>query len=228
MGLKVIITGASGMVGKGVLLECLDNDVVEKVVTLNREPVGHEHSKHTQIIVPSFQQLDSIKEEIQNFDACYFCAGVTSVGKSEQEYEQITYDLTLNVAKWFIDHSPSSIFCYVSGTGTDSSENGRSMWARVKGKTENALLNMNFRSAYMFRPGYIQPLRGIRSKTGWYNALYSLFWPVYLILKFIPGAATNTSNMGKAMLAVTLTTPDERILHNRDIDRLAKTVQSTS
>lgn len=221
MGIKVVITGASGMVGKGALLECLDSDAVEKVLTVNRASINVDHPKHVEVLVKDFMDEGAFKDKLIGYDACFFSVGTTSIGKNEELYTQLTYDLTMNFAKQFIAQSPESIFCYVSGTGTDSSEKGRSMWARVKGRTENAIRAMPFKAAYMFRPGYIQPMRGINSKTGWYNALYVVFWPIYHELKLIPGAATNTINMGKAMLHVAVATPDQHVLHNSDINRFA-------
>lgn len=222
MGLKVVITGASGMVGKGVLLECLDSSAVEKVLTVSRSPIGVAHPKHEELLVRDFMAADAFAEKLKGYDACYFCAGTTSVGKTEELYTQVTYDLTMNFAKQFIAQSPDSVFCYVSGAGTDSTEQGRSMWARVKGRTENAIMAMPFKAAYAFRPGYIQPYRGIRSKMAWANVLYVLLWPLYQLLKLIPGAVTDTISIGKAMLYVTQHRPPVRVVGNRDMNAFAR------
>lgn len=222
MGLKVVITGASGMVGKGVLLECLDSSAVEKVLTVSRSSIGVGHPKHEELLVRDFMAPDAFVDNLKGYDACYFCAGTTSVGKTEEAYTQMTYELTMNFAKQFIAQSPNSVFCYVSGTGTDSSEKGRSMWARVKGRTENAIIAMPFKAAYAFRPGYIQPYRGIRSKMAWANVLYVLLWPLYQLLRLLPGAVTDTISIGKAMLVVTQREPAIRVLGNREINRFAK------
>ncbi len=217
-----MITGSTGMVGKGVLLECLKHPAVEKVLVVNRETVNIQHDKLQEIIIPDFFNLGAVKEQFVGYDACFFCAGTTAVGKSEELYTKITYDLTIHFAKAFIEQNPGNTFCYVSGAGTDASEKGRVMWARVKGKTENALLNMGFKTAYMFRPGYIQPLKGIRSKTKVYDILYKIFWPIYGILKHFPSAATNTTNMGKAMINASIKGYDKNTLGNKEINQIAK------
>jgi uncharacterized protein YbjT (DUF2867 family) len=222
MGYKVIITGTTGMVGKGVLLECIDSDKIEQILLVNRKSAGIAHPKVKEVLVKDFFDLSEIKEELKNHDACFFCLGITSIGQSEEDYAKITYDLTLNFANSFVEFNKQAVFCYVSGTGTDSSEKGRTIWARVKGKTENDLLSMGFKGAYMFRPGYIQPLRGIKSKTQWYQALYNVFWPIYLILKHFPSTATNTTNMGLAMINTVDGKYKKTILENKDINELAK------
>ena len=222
MGYKVLITGTTGMVGKGVLLECLDHRSIEHVLVVNRRPLGLKHAKLREVLVKDFFDLSHILEKLKGIDACFFCLGVTSLGQSETAYTRITYELTLYFAQAFLDQNPESVFCYVSGTGTDSSEKGRSMWARVKGKTENELLAMPFKKAYMFRPGYIQPLRGIKSKTSWYAALYMVFKPIYLILKHFPSTATNTTNMGLAMINSLKGHYSKTILENKDINELAE------
>lgn len=210
------------MVGKGVLLECLDSPNVEQVLTVNRRTIDVEHPKHEQLIVKDFFDLEAVAAQMKGYDACFFCAGVSSVGMKEAEYTKLTYDLTTYFAKTFHAQNPNSVFTYVSGTGTDSSEKGRSMWARVKGKTENAILNMGFKDAYMFRPGYIQPMRGIRSKTNWYQYMYMIFKPIYALLKHFPSTATSTVNMGKAMLYVLQNGNEQKILHNKEINALAE------
>ena len=221
MGLNVVITGASGMVGKGVLLECLDNPLVDQAITINRRTIGVDHPKHKEFILEDFSQIDTLAEELNNCDAAYFCLGISVVGLTEEKYTQITYDLTLRFARVFLQQNPNSTFCYVSGAGTDSSEKGRNMWARVKGKTENDLLNLGFKKAYMFRPGFIQPMRGIQSRTAAYRIIYKIFWPLYLILKGFPSAATNTTHCGLAMIAVTNQQPDFKILGNKEINQMA-------
>ena len=220
--IKVIITGSSGMVGMGVLLECLDSSEVSEVLVVNRATINITNPKMREILIDDFFDLDSIAKDLNGYDACFFCLGTSSVGKSEAAYTKITYDLTINFAKSFLAQSRNSVFCYVSGAGTDSTEQGRTMWARIKGKTENALLNMSFKNAYMLRPGYIQPLRGIKSKTSWYSLIYLFFSPVYQILKHFPRAATNTINIGRAMINIAEKEPDLKILNNKDINELAE------
>lgn len=219
---KVIITGSTGMVGKGVLLECLDSNLISEVLVINRRPLGYIHPKLNEILLDDFFDLGALKGKIFSYDACYFCLGVSSIGMNKQDYTHLTYDLTYQFAKTYHDQNPNGVFVYVSGTGTDSTEQGRTMWARVKGKTENAILHMGFRDSYMFRPGYIQPMRGIRSKTSWYNAIYVLLKPLYFLLKLIPGLTTNTRNVGQAMIFVLSSGNNGKILHNKDINELAK------
>ncbi|MEN8248246.1 MAG: epimerase [Bacteroidota bacterium] len=221
MGYKVLITGTSGMVGMGVLLECLDHPDIDKVLIVNRHSIEMEHPKLTEVIAPDFIKLDKVKESFKGYDACYFCAGVSSFGLKEAEFTKLTYDLTLHFAQTFIKHSPNSIFCYVSGQGTDSTEKGRIMWARVKGKTENDIAAMPFRATYLFRPGFIQPMRGIKTKTKLYAVLYAIFKPLYLILKHFPSTATNSTNFGLAMIRVLDENYASGILNNREINELA-------
>lgn len=227
MPYSVLITGSTGMVGKGVLLECIDHKNIEKILLINRSSVGIRHAKVEEVIVNDFFNLESVEEAMKKYDACFFCLGISSVGQSEENYSKITHELTLNFAKIFKEKNPNSIFCYVSGTGTDSSEKGRSMWARVKGKTENDLLKLGFKKAYMFRPGYIQPLRGIKSKTNWYQALYNVFWPLYLILKHFPTTATNTINIGLAMIHTLNGNYPNTILNNKEINQLSNVKNTT-
>ncbi|WKK65584.1 epimerase [Lutimonas zeaxanthinifaciens] len=222
MGYKVIITGTTGMVGKGVLLECIDHEKIDQILIVNRNTAGIHHKKLKEILIPDFFDLSGLKDHWKDYDACFFCLGITSLGQSEDSYSKITCDLTLNFAQNFYDQNQNGIFCYVSGAGTDSSEKGRSMWARVKGRTENGLLNMGFKGAYMFRPGYIQPLRGIKSKTKWYALLYLIFKPIYLLLKHFPATATNTTNMGLAMINILSGNYQKKILENTDINELAQ------
>ena len=221
MGYKVIITGTTGMVGKGVLLECMDHPLIESVLLVNRSSANIQHPKVKEVLIKDFFDLSAIKEDLRGYEACFFCLGITSLRQTEKNYTRVTHDLTIHFAKTFLQLNDNSVFCYVSGAGTDSSEKGKIMWARVKGKTENDLLSMGFKGAYMFRPGYIQPLRGIKSKTQWYQALYNVFWPVYLILKHFPGTATNTTNMGLAMINTLEGKYSKTILETKDINKLA-------
>lgn len=219
MQLKVIITGSTGMVGKGVLLECLDHPDVAEVLVVNRSTVGVQHPKLREIIHKDFHNLSSIKDELQGYNACFFCLGVSAVGMSEEQYQHITYDLTIHFAATVIN--PEMIFTYVSGTGTDSSEKGRSMWARVKGKTENKLLSMPFRNAYMFRPGVILPKKGIKSKTNLYQFFYTILRPFFPLMEKLP-SVTDTTKVGKAMIRVALYGTDKKHLENKDINELAQ------
>jgi uncharacterized protein YbjT (DUF2867 family) len=220
--MKVLLFGASGMVGQGVLRECLLDSNVEKVVTVVRKPTGRMHEKLTELVQPDLATLASLEPQLTGFDACFFCVGVSALGMSEAEYTRLTYDLTLGVARTLLRTSPDLTFVYVSGTGTDSSEKGRMMWARVKGRTENALLSMPFRAAYMFRPGAIMPLHGIRSSIRWYNLAYAVIGPIYPLLRRIaPTMITTTEQLGRAMIAVARNGYSTHVLETADINRLS-------
>lgn len=220
MKIKAIITGVTGMVGEGILHECLLHPEVESVLVINRKPCGVEHEKLKEIIQKDFLDLSSIEDQLAGYNACYFCAGVSSVGKKEDEYKYITYDLTMNFANTLVKLNPNMTFCYVSGVGTDSTEKGRSMWARVKGKTENDLLKLPFKAAYMFRPGYIQPTKGLKNT---YTA-YKFFAPFYPVFKLLLSKyVTTLKEIGLAMINVTLYGSDNQILECKDIVRQSKT-----
>lgn len=214
--------GATGMVGGGVLLECLDDPRVQSVVAMSRSGVGRTHDKLREILHADFFNYDGLQSEFARCDTCFFCLGVTSVGLNEAEYSHLTYDLTTAAARSMVTANPNMTFCYVSGVGTDSTERSRTMWARVKGRTENAILGMHFREAYMFRPGFIQPVRGVRSKTAWYQAAYNVLAPISpLLLRLAPNHITTTARMGRAMIRVASTGYDRNILYTRDINTLA-------
>lgn len=221
MKIKAIITGSTGMVGKGLLLECLNNADVEAVLVINRQPLGIEHAKLKEIIHKDMFDLSDVIEQIKGYNTCYFCLGVTSAGISEHDYNRITFELTTSFAKTFLQQNPESTFCYVSGAGTDSSEKGRLMWARVKGKTENTLLDMDFKSAYMFRPGFIQPMKGIKSRTVIYNLFYVFFKPLYFIFKSFPKYVTSTDRLGQAMIKTVVDGYDKNVLESSDINEIA-------
>ena len=221
-GLKVMVFGATGMVGAGVLLECLDDPRVDAVLAVGRRPCGVAHPKLREQLRSDFFAYGDAAADFAGYDACFFCLGVSSAGMAEAEYRRLTYDLTLAAARALLAVNPGLTFCYVSGEGTDSSERGRFMWARVKGKTENDLLALPF-NAYAFRPGFIQPLKGIRSKTRLYQAFYDLFGPVLPLLKrLLPAHVTTTVNMGRAMIAVAAEGYATRVLENPDINRLGE------
>ena len=210
------------MVGQGALRECLLDSGVSKVVALGRRPTGQKHAKLSELIQTDLSTLSSLESQLTGFDACLFCAGVSVLGKTEEEYTRVTYDLTTGVAKTLLRTSPDLTFVYVSGAGTDSSEKGRRMWARVKGRTENALLSMPFRAAYMFRPGAIMPLHGIRSSTQWYNAVYAVARPMYPLLRRVaPTMITTTEQLGRAMIAVARNGYATHVLEMADINRIA-------
>jgi uncharacterized protein YbjT (DUF2867 family) len=217
--MNVILLGATGMVGQGMLRECLLDPDVESVLTIGRSATSQQHEKLHEIVLNDLASLSSVEERLSGCDACFFCLGVSSVGMSEDDYRRITYDLTLSVARTLIKLNPAMTFVYVSGAGTDSTEHGRVMWARVKGKTENALLAMPFKAAYMFRPGYIQPLHGVRTKTRWYGAIYAVVAPLYPVLKTLfPRSVTTTEQLGRAMLSVAKNGAPKRVLESSDIN----------
>jgi uncharacterized protein YbjT (DUF2867 family) len=221
--MNVVIFGATGMVGKGVLLECLDDERVDRVLVVSRRPVAIAHPKLRELVHDDFFDFTAISSQFSELDACFFCLGVSSVGMSESDYYHQTYDLTLAAATALAATADGRLtFCYVSGEGTDSTERGRTAWARIKGKTENALLRLPFKASYLFRPGYIQPLRGIRSKTRWYQAIYDVIGGLYPVLRrLFPRYVTTTVNIGRAMIAVAATGYPRQILFSPDINRLA-------
>jgi uncharacterized protein YbjT (DUF2867 family) len=217
--MKVIVFGATGMVGQGVLFECLRALDVESVLVIGRTSTGLWHPKLREIIHADLTSYASIEHELAGHDACFFCLGVSAAGMSEQDYTRITYDITLAAAEVLARLSPAMTFIYVSGDGTDSTEQKRSMWARVKGKTENALLKLPFK-AVMFRPGLIRPLHGIRSKTRIYRVAYAVMWPLFPLLSAL-GLLTTTEKVGQAMLHIARDGAPKPILGNQDINQLA-------
>jgi len=222
--MKVVIFGATGMVGEGVLRECLEDSRVQSILVVTRSSVRLTDPKIREILHVDFLDFGPIQTQLAGLDACFFCLGVSAAGKSEDDYRRLTYDVTLAAAEALVPVSPNLTFCYVSGEGTDSTEQGRAMWARVKGKTENALLRLPFKAAYMFRPGYIQPLKGVRSKTGWYQAFYTVLGPLYPILRRLaPKYVTTTVNVGRAMINAAANGYPRPILGTKDINLLAAT-----
>ena len=181
--MKVIITGATGMVGKSVLLECLDHKKVEKILVINRKPLKMKHPKVVELVVSDFNNITQYQDSLRDYDACFFCMGISSIGLNESTYTGVTYGITKAFADTLFKLNKKMVFNYVSGTNTDSSEKGNSMWARVKGKTENYILNKGFKDAYMFRPGAIVSEKGIKSNTVWYNVLYVLARPFFPLMK---------------------------------------------
>jgi uncharacterized protein YbjT (DUF2867 family) len=220
---NVILLGATGMVGQGVLRECLLDPDVAGVLALGRGATGEHHEKLHEIMSADLSDLSPFEAKLAGYDACFFCLGVSAAGMSEQDYRRITYDLTLSVADILAKRNPSMTFIYVSGSGTDSTGRGRMMWARVKGQTENALLQMPFKAVYLFRPGYIQPLHGIKTKTKWYGAVYAAMAPLYPLWKLLlPNYVTTTECVGQAMLKVAKRGAPRQVLENRDINRICQ------
>jgi uncharacterized protein YbjT (DUF2867 family) len=218
MKLSVIITGCTGMVGEGVLLACLDHPDVEKILVVNRKPIGRSHPKLTEIILSDFFQLDQIESQLAGYNACFFCLGVSSVGMKKAVYRHITYDLTLHFAQALARQNAAIAFCYVTGAGTDSSEKGRIAWARVKGATENALIRL-FRRAYMFRPGFMKPTAGQRNVNPYYKYIGWLY-PVSRAL--FPRGVCTIEEVGLAMVNAASKGAPKAILEVKDIVALAR------
>ena len=217
--MKVILFGATGMVGQGVLRECLLDPDVQTILSVGRSATGQQHQKLRELVHQDFLDFSAIESELSGFDACFFCLGVTSVGMTEDRYQHITYGFTIAAAETLARLNPGMAFIYVSGMGTDSSERGRSMWARVKGKTENALLRLPFKAAYMFRPAAIVALHGIRSKTRLYNVFYVVLGPLLpLMKKFLPKYVTTTEQVGRAMIKIAKQGFPKPVLENSDIN----------
>lgn len=219
--LKIIITGSTGMVGKAALLECLESEHVSEILLINRNSVDLKHPKIKEIIHKNFQDFSPIENELKGYDGCFLCMGVSSVGMSEDEYFNLTYNPTISLAKLVSKHNLNIVFTYLSGQGTDSSEKGNIMWARVKGKTENTLLELPSKAAYMFRANAILPEKGIQSKTKLYNALYVILRPFFPLMKKSKNVTTTTI-LGKAMINAVLYGYKSNHLENPDINELGQ------
>jgi len=218
--MKVIITGTTGMVGKGVLLECIDNSSVKEILIINRNSLGVSNPKVKELIHKDFNDFSVIKNQLKGYDACFHCMGISSAGISKEKYYEITYSMTEALASILYDLNLDMVFNYVSGAGTDSTEKSNIMWARVKGKTENMILNMGFKDAYMFRPGAILPERGIKSKTKLYNAAYIVLKPFFPLMKRMK-SVTSTSNIGQAMINSVVKSQNLKHLEGAEINELA-------
>jgi len=217
MGYKIIITGVTGMVGEGVLFECLEHTQVSEILVVGRKTYGLSHPKSKEYLVPSFLDLKLDDENLKGYDACFFCAGVSSVGMNEADYTKMTFDTTTHFAKAVLQQSPESIFIYVSGAGTDSTEKGRSMWARVKGKTENTLAKMPFKKVHNFRPGLMKLTPGQKNALKLYKYIGWSF-PIFKIL--MPNATSTLKQVGLAMINTLIIGSDKQILEVKDINQL--------
>jgi uncharacterized protein YbjT (DUF2867 family) len=220
--MKVVLFGGSGMVGQGVLRECLLDPDIDRVVSVVRTPTGVQHPKLREIVHGDFHDFTPIEAELAGADACMFTLGVTSSGMTEDAYRRVTYDITIAAAKSCLRANPSSTFLFVSGAGTDSTERGGTMWARVKGAAENALLAMPFRAAYMFRPAFIEPMHGIRSRTTMYRIFYAIVRPLFPILRLFPRYVTTTERIGRAMIEAAKHGAPRSILESADINALGR------
>ncbi len=219
--MKIILFGASGMVGQGVLRECLLDPDVDRVLSIGRSATGQSDGKLREIVRTDLLDFPAIETDLSGFDACFFCLGVSSAGMTEPDYRRVTYDITLAAARTLVRLNPSMTFVYVSGAGTDSSERGRVMWARVKGQTENALLALPFKAVVIFRPGGIVPLHGITSKTRLYRIMYAATRPIWpMLYAAFPQAVTTTEQIGRAMIRVARWGAPKPVLETRDLNAL--------
>lgn len=221
--MRVVLYGASGMVGQGVLRECLRDPDVTEVLAVARSPLASADPKLRQLVLPNVGDLTGHQAELRGFDACFWCLGVSSVGKSEEEFRRVTYDLTLAAATSLAQWNPGMTFVYVSGAGTDATETKGAMWARVKGATENALERLPFRAVYRFRPGVIQARYGVRSRTLAYRVAYAVLFPFLAIVRAVaPNSMTSTDRVGRAMIAVVRHPPSDRVVGTREINALGQ------
>ena len=221
--MNVLIFGATGMIGQGVLRECLLDPDVQRVQTIGRSATGVQHAKLREVVHRDLWEYRSIENQLSGFDACFFCLGVSSAGMSEPDYERVTYGITVAAAETLCRLNPAMTFVFVSGAGADSSERGRLMWARVKGKTENAVLRLPFKASFVFRPAAVQPLHGARSRTAAYRVLYSLTRPLLpLLRRILPGYVVTTEEFGRAMLTVARRGTPKRVLESSDINALGQ------
>ncbi|WP_111765355.1 NAD-dependent epimerase/dehydratase family protein [Nakamurella deserti] len=218
--MRVVVFGATGMVGQAVLRECLADGRITEVLTVGRRPAPQQHPKLIQLVTPDLFDLSGIADRLVGLDACLYCLGVSSVGMKEPAYRRVTYDLTISIAGVLVPRNPELVFEYVSGEGTDSSEQGRTMWARVKGATENAVTARP--GGYAIRPGFIQPLPGVRSRTPLYAALYRLSGVLYPVLRrLIPSKLLTSDQLARAMVRIAIERPQQRIWNSADLAALA-------
>lgn len=213
--MKIILTGATGMVGEGILMECLENPNVSEILSVSRKPSGKKHAKLKEYLVPDFLKISFNDENFKGYDACFFCAGISSVGMNEEDYTKITYDTTLHFANAVLNQNPESTFNFVSGVHTDSSEKGRFMWARVKGKTENDLQKLGFKGVYNFRPGFMKPVEGQKNVKTLFKPLI-WFYPLIL-----PSKTVSLHQVGEAMINVVQKGCQKSVLEIEDIKNLA-------
>lgn len=226
--MRIVVYGASGMVGQGILREAVLAEDVTEIVCIGRSSVNNSDPKIRSVVLSDMFDQKGVAEEVKDFDACFFCLGTTSLGKSEEEYSRITYDLTLSAAKMLKEANPYMVFVYMCAKGADSTEKGRVMWARVRGRLENELFGMGFKAAYSMRPSYIQPMDGIKSRTVLYRTLYDIVGFSYPLLKKIsPNSVTSTRDIGRAMLNLARGSGSERILDPTDINRIAEQFEKT-
>jgi uncharacterized protein YbjT (DUF2867 family) len=220
MGIKVILTGATGMVGEGVLLECLAHSQIEEVLMVSRRSSPLRHAKLRECIVQDFFKLEKVEAQLTGYDACFYCAGISSVGMKEADYTRVTYDTPLHFAETLVRLNPGMIFGHISGGHTDSSEQGKVMWARVKGRAENALMRLPFKKVYNFRPGFMKPVPGQRNFNPVYRVLLVVLYPVFRVL--LPGMVLTMREVAQAMINSVLKGYPKQVLEVADIRELAK------
>lgn len=219
MGINTIILGATGHIGQGVLIECLEHPAVKTVLIIGRKSCGVEHEKITEVLHEDFMDYSSIMEKLSGYNACFFCLGVSSAGMSEEKYKVITHDYAVKAAEALSNQNKDMTFCFISGAGTDEKEKSRMMWARVKGSAENALKEFPFKQLYLMRPAYIQPMKGVKPGMKMYN----IMGPLYPVLKFLfPKMVTNTIEVGLAMINAVLHGYEKQTLENSDIIKLGR------
>ena len=218
--MKIVLFGATGMIGSGALIECLGHPDVERVLVVGRRPCGVEHERLEEILHDDFLDLSSIAGRFRGYDACMYCLGVSSAGMSEAAYHRITYDMTAAAAEAMLAAAPGARFVYISGAGADATERGRTMWARVKGAIENRLASMPFGDVWLFRPAFIQPMKGVRSRTRLYNAVYAALGPLYPLLRRFPKWVTSTEKLGLAMIRAVRDGTSAGVLENDEIEAL--------
>jgi len=219
MKIKVIITGATGMVGEGVLHECLLHENIEEILLVTRKSCGITHPKIKELVHNDFYDLSSIASQLKGYDACFFCLGISSIGMKEPDFYKVTYTLTMHFANTVSIQNNAMTFCYISGASTDSTEKGKVMWARVKGKTENDLMKLPFKAVYNFRPGYMQPTKGLKNTLGFYKYVS---WMYPLLKRIFPNRVSTLSELGQAMINTALKGYTKNILEVKDIKALAK------
>ena len=214
--IKVIITGATGMVGEGVLLECLRDERVSEILIVNRRHYDLEHPKLKELIIPDFFKIEDFSENLVGYDACFYCAGISSVGVKEQKYSKVTFDTTLHVARFLMQVNAGMVFNFVTGRHTDSTEKGKLMWARVKGKTENALMKLPFKGQYNFRPGFMKPFNEQKNVKAFFKPI------IFLYPKLFPGTSLTMQEVGRAMIKTVTDGYRKQILEVGDIKELGK------
>jgi NAD(P)-dependent dehydrogenase (short-subunit alcohol dehydrogenase family) len=222
MTINAVIFGASGMIGRAVLLECLEDERIEKVLCIARSPIGMEHPKLESIIHRDFDTVGELADRVKGYNACFYAVGIPSTGLSEEQYQHVTCDLTLKAAEMLLQHNREMHFCFVSAAGADSSEQGRSMWARVKGRTENKLQTYPFASVYCIRPAFVQPMKGVRSKVKLYRIFYSVARPFFFFFRLFPSVTSTSVEVGRAMINAVCFGSEMVIHESRDIVRLGR------